>query len=93
LDQKEPIQTPLMVGCYSKISKNAKNRKLGVGDLYSGGVTKLLLYNIDKFIIGTGDGTVELVTIIDVNMKVNKKMKIPNTPQIKTVSNNSFFLF
>ncbi|XP_011496716.1 PREDICTED: cilia- and flagella-associated protein 52 [Ceratosolen solmsi marchali] len=85
LEQKEPVQTPLMIGCYSKISKNPKNYKLGIGELYSGGVTNLLLYKIDQMIVGTGDGTLELVTIIDVNIKSNKKIKSPSTPQIKTL--------
>ena len=81
----EPVQPPVMIGCYSKISKDAKNRKLGVGDLYSGGVNNLLLYSHDRILVGTGDGTLELITIVELNVKSDKKLKCPSTPQIKTV--------
>lgn len=86
MEHMEPVQPPVMVGCYSKISSNAKNRKLGIGDLYSGGVSNLLLWEGGKMIVGTGDGTLELVTILpDVERKNDKKAKPPSTPQIKTV--------
>lgn len=85
MEHMEPVQPPVMVGCYSKVSKDAKNRKLGVGDLYSGGVNNLLLYKNGRIIVGTGDGTLELVTIVDVTVKADKRVKSPSTPQIKTV--------
>ncbi|KAJ8682769.1 hypothetical protein QAD02_018561 [Eretmocerus hayati] len=85
LEQMEPVQPPVMVGCYSKISKDAKNRKNGIGDLYCGGVSSLLLYKTDNLIVGTGDGSLELIKIVEMNEKSNRKVKSPSTPQIKTI--------
>lgn len=81
----EPVQPPVMVGCYCKISKNPKKRKFGRGELYSGGVNNLLLYKQDKLIVGTGDGTVEMVTIVDLPRKADQRLRSPSNPQIKTV--------
>ncbi|XP_001607842.2 cilia- and flagella-associated protein 52 [Nasonia vitripennis] len=85
MEHMEPVQPPVMVGCYSKISKDAKNRKIGIGDLYSGGVSNLLIFKQDKIIVGTGDGSIELATIVELNVKQDKKIKSPSTPQIKTL--------
>ncbi|XP_058791457.1 cilia- and flagella-associated protein 52 [Phymastichus coffea] len=85
LERAEPAQPPLMVGCYSRISSSPKNRRLGVGDLYSGGVSNLLLCKADLMIVGAGDGTLELVTIVEGKTKADARIKCPSTPQIKTI--------
>ena len=85
MEHMEPVQPPVMVGCYSKISKDAKNRRLGVGDLYCGGVSTLLLHKHGRLIVGTGDGSLELVTIVETCVKPDQRIKSPSTPQIKTV--------
>ncbi|XP_014217506.1 cilia- and flagella-associated protein 52-like [Copidosoma floridanum] len=86
MEHMEPVQQPVMIGCYSKISKNAKKRRLGIGDPYSGGVDNLLLWGQNKLVVGTGDGTLELVTITaQVDAKPDKRIKSPSTPQLKTL--------
>lgn len=82
----EPIQPPIMVGCYSKMSKDSRKAKDGTGDLYSGGVTRLVLLDNEKLLVGAGDGTVELIDIVDVPFNFSgKSVKLPSTPQIRTV--------
>ncbi|KAL6261909.1 hypothetical protein P5V15_006992 [Pogonomyrmex californicus] len=81
----EPARLPVMIGCYSKITRDPKKMKIGEGDLYAGGVRSLLLLKDGKLVVGTGDGIVELIQII--NKKKNqthKPSKFPNTPQILT---------
>lgn len=61
--------------------------KTGEGDLYAGGVTSLLLLKDGKLLVGTGDGTVELIQIINrKESRTHKPSKFPNTPQILTVN-------
>lgn len=76
-----------MVGCYSKIPEDPKKLKTGVGNLYPGGVTQLLLLQNKKIIVGTGDGTIELIEIVPVPAGAAAKqlVKLPSTPQIRTV--------
>ncbi|XP_071650715.1 cilia- and flagella-associated protein 52 [Temnothorax longispinosus] len=81
----EPARLPVMIGCYSKITRDPRKMKTGEGDLYAGGVRSLLLLKGGKLVVGTGDGTIELIQII--TMKENrtrKPSKFPNTPQILT---------
>jgi len=67
--------------------------KMGEGDLYAGGVKSLLLLKDGKLVVGTGDGTIEVVEIINrKNSRPQKPSKFPNTPQIFTVSYSSLFL-
>ena len=87
LEYMEPVQPPIMMGCYSKIPKDQKKMKDGEGDLYAGGVTCLLLLPNDKIAVGAGDGTVELIAIVGTPVKSSgKTVKLPSTPQIRTVS-------
>ncbi|XP_012271661.1 cilia- and flagella-associated protein 52 [Orussus abietinus] len=80
----EPAQPPIMVGCYSKIPKDPKKRKTGEGDLYGGGVTNLLLLEDGRVVVGAGDGTVEIVKILDAPLNTStQSVKLPNTPQLK----------
>lgn len=86
MDKMEPVQSPIMVGCYSKIPKEPKKLKDGEGKLYSGGVTSLLLLDEDKLVVGAGDGTVESVEIVEGSFHFSgKSVKLPSTPQIKVV--------
>jgi len=83
----EPARLPVLIGCYSKITRDPRKMKMGEGDLYAGGVRNLLLLKDGKLVIGTGDGTVELVQIISIKeSRTHKPSKFPNTPQIFTVS-------
>lgn len=82
-----PARSPVMIGCYSKITRDLRKMKMGEGDLYSGGVTSLLLLKDGKLLVGTGDGTVEMIQIINrKESRTHKPSKFPNTPQILTVS-------
>lgn len=68
--------------------------KAGEGGLYAGGVKSLLLTKDGKLVVGTGDGTVELIEIINKdgkNSRSFKPSKFPNTPQIFTVSHLNHF--
>ncbi|XP_023314400.1 cilia- and flagella-associated protein 52-like [Trichogramma pretiosum] len=85
VEHAEPVQPPVMIGCYSKLSKCAKNRKNGLGDLYAGGVSNLLLRNDGRLIVGSGNGAVELVEVLPEPGKINKKLKSPSTPQLRTI--------
>lgn len=88
----EPARLPVMIGCYSKITRDPKKRKTGEGDLYAGGVRSLLLLKDGKLVVGTGDGTIELIQIISMKEnRIRKPSKFPNTPQILTVSRSSHF--
>lgn len=74
-----------MIGCYSKITRDLRKMKMGKGDLYAGGVRSLLLLKDGKLVVGTGDGTIELVQIINLKEdRMRKPSKFPNTPQILT---------
>lgn len=82
-----PARSPVMIGCYSKITRDLRKMKTGEGDLYAGGVTSLLLLKDGKLLVGTGDGTVELIQIINrKESRTHKPSKFPNTPQILTVN-------
>lgn len=88
-DPGQNASYPIMVGCYAKISKLAKNRRAGIGDLWAGGVTNLLLLEDtgeEKMIVGTGNGIVECVKILDAPPKSEGKNKPPSVPQIQDVS-------
>ncbi|XP_035734777.1 cilia- and flagella-associated protein 52-like isoform X2 [Vespa mandarinia] len=76
----------VMIGCYSKMYKGLKkvNQAKGEIECYAGGVEKLLLLNDEKLIVGAGDGTVELIEIMDIDFSKSKFAKLPSTPQIKT---------
>ncbi|XP_014472241.1 PREDICTED: cilia- and flagella-associated protein 52 [Dinoponera quadriceps] len=79
--------SPVMIGCYSKITRDPKKMKAGEGDLYAGGVKALLLLKDERLVVGAGDGTVELIEIISRNNQARVKpsmSKLPNTPQIFT---------
>ncbi|XP_029176006.1 cilia- and flagella-associated protein 52 [Nylanderia fulva] len=85
LECDSPARSPVMIGCYSKITRDLRKMKMGEGDLYSGGVTSLVLLKGGKLLIGTGDGTVELIQIINrKESRTHKPSKFPNTPQILT---------
>ena len=86
MEHMEPVQPPVMIGCYSKISQDSKKVKAGMGDLYPGGVKRLLLLQDEKILVGSGSGNVELVKIINVLTNFNKGVKLPSTPQIRTVN-------
>lgn len=83
----EPVKSPVMVGCYSKVPKNVK--KIHIEPvLYCGGVTSLVLLSDGRLVIGAGDGTIELVKILETELVSNfgePKLKLPTTPQIITV--------
>lgn len=80
------LQPPVMIGCYSKISKDQKKQKCGDGDLYSGGITRILIMGNKKIIVATGDGTIELVDVLDSPpVPSTSPVKLPTTPQLKTV--------
>ncbi|XP_039306086.1 cilia- and flagella-associated protein 52 [Solenopsis invicta] len=82
----EPMRLPVMIGCYSKITRDPRKMKVGEGDLYAGGVRCLLLLKDEKLVVGTGDGTIELIQIIICKKenRSHKPSKFPNTPQILT---------
>ncbi|KAI4494894.1 hypothetical protein M0804_001095 [Polistes exclamans] len=77
---------PVMVGCYSKMYKGSRkiNPEKGQIECYAGGVNKILLLKDEKMIIGAGDGTIELIEIVDIDFSKRKLTKLPSTPQIKT---------
>ncbi|CAD6241390.1 GSCOCG00002716001-RA-CDS [Cotesia congregata] len=87
LNNLEPSTSPVMVGCYSKIPEDPKKLKTGVGNLYSGGVTQLILLPNKKIIVGTGNGTIELIEIVPIPAGAMAKqlVKLPCTPQIRTL--------
>lgn len=84
----EPVQTPIMIGCYSKIPTNLKRLKTGEGDLYVGGVKNLLLLSNGQLIVGAGDGTIELTEIVNIETGNSTKIKLPTVPRIRVVSCN-----
>ena len=86
MEHMEPVQSPIMIGCYSKIPKDSRKMKMGMGDLYEGGVTTLLLLDDEKLLVGSGAGNVELIRIVDTSINFNQGVKLPSTPQIKTVN-------
>ncbi|XP_043258261.1 cilia- and flagella-associated protein 52 [Colletes gigas] len=59
---EESTKYPIMIGCYSKISR-ARKTKTSEGEVYAGGVTNLLFLQKQEMIVGTGNGTVELIEI------------------------------
>ncbi|EFN62882.1 WD repeat-containing protein 16 [Camponotus floridanus] len=78
-------RSPVMIGCYSKITRDKRKMKTGEGDLYAGGVRSLLLLKDGKLLVGAGDGTIELIQIISKKeSRTHKPSKFPNTPQILT---------
>lgn len=85
LQYGEPTRLSVLIGCYSKITRDPRKMKMGEGDLYAGGVRCLLLLKDGKLVVGTGDGTVELIQIINIKeSRTHKPSKFPNTPQILT---------
>ncbi|XP_018044232.1 PREDICTED: cilia- and flagella-associated protein 52 [Atta colombica] len=87
LQSGEPACLPVMIGCYSKITRDPRKMKMGEGDLYAGGVRNLLLLKDGKLVVGTGDGTIELIQIISMKesrTQSKQPSKFPNTPQILT---------
>lgn len=86
MEHMEPVQSPIMVGCYSKIPKDPRKMKTGMGDLYLGGVKTLLLLNDERILVGSGGGNIELIKIVDIPVHFNKGVKLPSTPQIQTVN-------
>lgn len=86
-DTHQLARTPVMIGCYSKITRDPRKMRTGEGDLYAGGVSSLLLLKDGKLVVGTGDGIIELIEIISrKNGRTKKPSKFPNTPQILAVS-------
>ncbi|XP_015113522.1 cilia- and flagella-associated protein 52 [Diachasma alloeum] len=85
LSRMEPVQPPVMIGCYSKISTNPKKLKMGTGDLYSGGVTNVVILPGRKIIVATGDGTVELAGVLEhpSSPSCKEAVKLPTTPQLR----------
>lgn len=81
------VKVPLIVDCYSKVSK----------DLFSGGVKNLLILSGgEKLIVAAGNGQIEMVEILTEAPKADKiilksytasttTVKSPNKPLIKTV--------
>ncbi|KAG5310590.1 CFA52 protein, partial [Acromyrmex insinuator] len=86
LQRGEPACLPVLIDCYSKITRDPRKMKMGEGDLYAGGVRSLLLLKDGKLVVGTGDGTIELIQIISMKESQMRKQpsKFPNTPQILT---------
>ncbi|XP_043464838.1 cilia- and flagella-associated protein 52-like isoform X1 [Leptopilina heterotoma] len=83
MEYMEPVQTPIMIGCYSKIPKDLKKLKAGIGDLYPGGVTALLLLDEEKILVGSGGGNVETIKILNTPLNFKKSVKLPSIPQIQ----------
>ncbi|XP_015518674.1 cilia- and flagella-associated protein 52 [Neodiprion lecontei] len=84
----EPVKTPVMVGCYSKVPKNIKKTNTEA-ILYAGGITGLTLLGNERLVVGAGDGTVELVKILESEPVPNfgeAKLKLPTTAQILTLA-------
>ncbi|KOC68786.1 WD repeat-containing protein 16 [Habropoda laboriosa] len=79
LREESVAKHPVMIGCYSKKTKN--------GEVYAGGVRNLLLSERDNkqhlVVVGAGDGTVELIEIrnesstLVVASKTNNLLIIP----------------
>ncbi|XP_012220706.1 cilia- and flagella-associated protein 52 [Linepithema humile] len=85
LQRGESTRPPVMIGCYSKMTRDLRKMKAGEGDLYAGGVKCLLLLKDGKLMLGAGDGAVELIEIINkTTSRTQKLSKLPNTPQIFT---------
>ncbi|XP_043599667.1 cilia- and flagella-associated protein 52 isoform X3 [Bombus pyrosoma] len=86
-ESEEGTKYPVMIGCYSKIPTNKRARMRNANGLhievYPGGVKNLLLLKKDKLIVGTGDGTVELIEIRkDLKLNANKTNKSLTIPAI-----------
>ena len=89
-ESEEGTKYPVMIGCYSKIPTRRRTRVAKTNgpnvEVYAGGVKNLLLLEKDKLIVGTGDGTVELIEISkDARLNVNKMNKSLTIPAIITV--------
>lgn len=82
LYQLEPTQPPVLVGCYSKIPADIKSMKKG--DLFCSGVTSLMWLAKKKLVVGTGDGTIEIVSIV-APPQFTPQIKLPTTPQLQSV--------
>lgn len=86
LTNNETVQPPVMIGCYSKVSNDPKKQKCGDGDLYTGGISRILILGSKKIIVATGDGIIELVDVLESPSVVSKSpVKLPTTPQLKMV--------
>lgn len=83
LNRVEPIQPPVLVGCYSKIPVNIQLMKKG--ELFCNGVTSLLWLSAKKLLVGTGDGTIEIVQIVSPPY-FKQSFKLPSTPQLQSVN-------
>ncbi|XP_043524972.1 cilia- and flagella-associated protein 52 [Frieseomelitta varia] len=88
-ESEEGSKYPVMIGCYSKIPTRRRTRVAKTNgpnvEVYAGGVKNLLLLEKDKLIVGTGDGTVELIEITkDARLNVNKMNKSLTIPAIIT---------
>ncbi|KAK0095663.1 hypothetical protein PV326_007707 [Microctonus aethiopoides] len=81
LNRVEPIQPPVLVGCYSKIPTNVQVMKKG--ELFCNGVTSLLWLSAKKLLVGTGDGTIEIVQIVPPPY-FKQSFKLPSTPQLQS---------
>lgn len=74
-------ESPIMIGCYSKVpTKNTNSKNV----FYSAGVRNVLSLGNSRFIVGTGNGTLELIEILNAMPTMRKSNKF-NYPLIKTV--------
>lgn len=83
----EPVKEPILVGCFSKISR--KKLSPGVVELYEGGVRSLKVTLKGLLLVGAGDGTVELVEekkADDKNKERSIQFKLLSVPALKVVS-------
>ncbi|XP_066601351.1 cilia- and flagella-associated protein 52 [Prorops nasuta] len=80
----EEEKPSVMVGCYSKVSRDRKKKNVGEGDLFPGGIQNLLILQDKTLIIGTGNGNVEKVEIANVPVPKSKIGLMPNKPQLIT---------
>ncbi|XP_017778484.1 PREDICTED: cilia- and flagella-associated protein 52 [Nicrophorus vespilloides] len=82
----EPVKRPMMVGCFTKISK--KKLQPGTVELYSMGIRSIILMNTGEIIIGAGDGTIDVV--LEEPPKIDKRItsiafKLPSNPALKVI--------
>nr|XP_023016817.1 cilia- and flagella-associated protein 52 [Leptinotarsa decemlineata] len=83
----EPVKQPSLIGCWARLTRKKLPR--GSVDLYQLGVRSIRILSNSIFVVGAGNGTLEMVEETEAKVTPQHGIKFPSVPALKVLKSTS----